>query len=132
MDKQGGRKKLITGNGKGVHKRGSGLGTGPVGRKDGYSGLRESSSGGSRPIGGGSYDEETTRSRGGGSMLVIIIIAAVVLLGGGGAGLAYRGGTHRPLACDGTDLLRPPMGRALSAGLSGTLSGDTPLTRPDR
>src|SRR5436305_1310767 len=52
--------------------------------------------------------------------------------GGGGAGLAYRGGTHRPLACDGTDLLRPPMGRALSAGLSGTLSGDTPLTRPDR
>ena len=95
MDKQGGRKKLITGNGKGVHKRGSGLGTGPVGRKDGYSGRKESSSGGSRPIGGGSYDEETTRSRGGGSMLVIIIIAAVVLLGGGGGlfGGLFGGGS---------------------------------------
>jgi len=74
-----GREKNVTGAGKGVHKRGSGLGTGPVG-----SGSHFSSGGG-----GGS-----NRSGGGGSKLGLIIVIAVVLLGGGGGGLsALLGGS---------------------------------------
>ena len=38
MDPDGGRDKHVTGGGKGVGKRGDGLGTGPVGRSDGYAG----------------------------------------------------------------------------------------------
>lgn len=66
------RKTYVTDNSKGVHKRGSGLGTGPVGHsggKSGGSGNRAGSSGG------------VTRGR---SPLLTIIIAIVAVLGGGG------------------------------------------------
>ncbi len=69
-----GRVKNVTGNSKGVKKRGSGLGTGPVG-----------STGGS--VGGGSSvsSGSATRASGGKkSPLMIIIILVVALLGGGG------------------------------------------------
>ena len=36
-----GREKNVTGPGKGVHKRGSGLGTGPVGEAGGYAERKE-------------------------------------------------------------------------------------------
>ena len=35
-----GRTKHTTGESKGVHRRGEGLGTGPVGRQDGYAGRK--------------------------------------------------------------------------------------------
>ena len=42
MEKNSGRKRHVTGGGKGVHKRGDGLDTGgPVGREDGYAGRNE-------------------------------------------------------------------------------------------
>ena len=51
MDNKGsGRERRVSEGGKGVHKRGDGLGTGPVGRKDGYSGRKS----GVRPSGSGS------------------------------------------------------------------------------
>ena len=58
------RQKTSTGNSKGVHRRGEGLGTGPVGRQDTYAG-KKASSGGNRAaqIGGGS-----------GTLIIIIII----------------------------------------------------------
>ncbi len=74
-----GREKNVTGQGKGLYKRGDGLNTGgPVGKQDGYQGRKQqSASGGS----GGN------RAGGGRSPLMIIIALVVLLLGGGGAGL---------------------------------------------
>lgn len=72
------RDKNVTGGGKGVFRRGSGLGTGgPIGNAGGYRERRSGrSSGGQRgsglPMGGG-----------GGSLLPLIL-AAIVILGGGG------------------------------------------------
>ena len=77
-----GRVKNVTGAGKSVHRRGSGLGTGPVGktgRTGGISGGASFSGGSSRPASGSG----TTRSSGGG-LSKIIILLLVVLLGGGG------------------------------------------------
>ena len=59
------RQKVTTGNSKGVHKRGDGLGTGPVGRQDGYAGRRAGSSGGGH---------RAAAIGGGGSTLLIIVI----------------------------------------------------------
>lgn len=83
-----GRQRNVTGAGKSINRRGSGLGTGPVGSQGGYSGRpgggshRPSSGnsfgGGRRPSGG-----NVTRL-GGGGMMKFIIIALVLLLGGGG------------------------------------------------
>ncbi len=67
-----GRQKYVTNNSKGVHRRGEGLGTGPVGNT-GKAGGTGGSGGGNR----------TTRS-GGMSPMMLIIVALVVMLGGGG------------------------------------------------
>ena len=64
-----GRKRNVTGQGSGVHLRGDGLGTGPVG----------SGSSGRRGSGGG---QRNGRGMGGLPLIVLIIIA---LLGGGGS-----------------------------------------------
>ena len=81
-DRPIGRKKNVTDGGTGVHKRGEGLGTGPVGSPSGYSGGPAPSTGG-----GGNV------SRGGGrSPLMLIIIAAIILLGGGGGISSLLGG----------------------------------------
>ena len=75
-----GRKKVVTDNSLGVHKRGEGQGTGPVG-----TGSRPgSSSGGTGGGGSGSQNTGPTRSGGGKSPLMMIIILIVALLGGGG------------------------------------------------
>lgn len=71
------RQKYVTGGSKGVKRRGSGLGTGPVG-----GGRPSGSAGGSASSGRG------TRSSGGRSSMLYIIIAVAVLLLGGGGGLA--------------------------------------------
>ena len=81
-----GRKKNITGQGKEIKRRGSGLGTGPVGTP--VSGRRPSAaSGPSAPSGSG-----TTRSSGGGGKLILILLA-LLLGGGGGIGSFLFGGS---------------------------------------
>ncbi len=75
-----GRKKVVTDNSLGVHKRGEGQGTGPVG-----TGSRPGSgSGSSGSNDGGNRNGSPTRSGGGKSPLMMIIILIVALLGGGG------------------------------------------------
>lgn len=75
-----GRKKNVTGGGSGVHKRGEGLGTGPVGS-------------GSNPLGGGGNGGGSHRSSGGRSPLFAIIIIVLMLLGGGGGLSSFLGGS---------------------------------------
>ena len=74
-----GREKNVTSGGSGVHKRGDGLGTGPVGSSNGYAGRKGSSKIGTKAAAGG-----------GGVALIGIIIA--LLFGGGGDGLGDLGG----------------------------------------
>ena len=78
-----GRKKTYGTGGSGVHKKGTGLGTGPVGSGNGYAGRND------RPASGGGGGK---RSGGGGGMMKLLILAAVVLLGGGGGLSTMLGG----------------------------------------
>ena len=88
-----GRQKNVTGTGKPVARRGSGLGTGPVGnprpgnaphRPTGSSGNGNGSGRPSRTSGG------VTRSGGGGKLILILL---ALLLGGGGIGSMLFGGS---------------------------------------
>ena len=93
-----GRQKNVTGTGKPIGRRGSGLGTGPVGgagRGAGIGGGKPRPSGGSfTPTGGGS-NRPTTRSSGGGFGKIIILILLVLF--GGGTGLtSMLGGGDAP------------------------------------
>ena len=91
MNRPTGRQKNVTGQGKDIYRRGSGMGTGPVG------GSRPGTSSGGSPFGGGSHRSggsggTPTRSSGGGLKLIIIVLA--LLLGGGGAGGLLLGGSE--------------------------------------
>ncbi|MBE5955389.1 MAG: peptidase C11 [Lachnospiraceae bacterium] len=97
-----GRQKNVTGSGKGVKRRGSGLGTGPVGSSGGYSGRpgRKSAGGGFGNSGssnspGGSNGTGSgprmTRS-GGGCSKILILIVFLLVAGGGGIGSLFSGG----------------------------------------
>ena len=79
-----GRKKNVGEGGSGVHKRGDGLGGGPVGSSDGYSGKTGGSGSGS----GGSGPQRS----GGRSPLFMIIIVLFLVLGGGGGLTSFLGG----------------------------------------
>lgn len=74
-----GRKKNVGTGGSGVHKRGEGLGTGPVGNSSGYSS-------GTSSFGGG------PKRSGGRSPLFMIIVLAILFLGGGGGLTSLLGG----------------------------------------
>ena len=88
-----GRQKNVTGPGKSVYRRGSGLGTGPVGGKgrgagiSGSSGRKPASSSSFRPASGTKTNE--TRS---GGMSKLIILLLVLLLGGGSGLTGLLGG----------------------------------------
>ena len=84
------RVKNVTGTGKSVHRRGSGLGTGPVGKtgRTGGSTGGASFTGSSRPASG----RRTTRSSGGG-LPGILILVLFLLFGGGGGLTALLGGS---------------------------------------
>lgn len=73
------REKNVTGGTGSVHKRGDGLGTGPVGN-------------GKRPGSGGSSGGSGNRAGGGGGLMKILIPILVLLLGGGGGGALLSGG----------------------------------------
>lgn len=80
-----GREKNITGTGKSVYRRGSGLGTGPVGSPNGY---------GTTGSTGNSQQRSTARASGGKGRLIIIIAVLALIFGGrscvglGGSGLS--------------------------------------------
>ncbi len=89
MNGNGGRNRNVTGGGSGIERRGSGLGTGPVGRPGGYQGRTGGGSGGGNGGGGGGNRGFNFGSGGGGGLgkiILIVIIAAVVLGGGFGIG----------------------------------------------
>ncbi|MBQ9898204.1 MAG: peptidase C11 [Ruminococcus sp.] len=77
-----GRRKNVTSGGSGVHKRGDGLGTGPVGNKD-YSGKNSSSTGGPK---------RAAAIGGGGGLAILAIIAMLIFGKGGGLGSLLGGG----------------------------------------
>ena len=86
-----GRRKNVTGAGTGVGRRGSGLGTGPVGRPGGYSGRTSSGSSGSGGGTGGGGNRGLGSGGGIGKIILIVIIAAFVLGGGFGLGNCLGG-----------------------------------------
>ncbi len=106
-NKPRGRKQNITGEGKGLYKTGSGLGTGPVGSGHG------SNSGG----GGGK------RAAAGGGGLITIIIIIFMLLNGGGQGLPLDTGSGSGETAGGSifsQLAQPSSASAWKDGLKNT------------
>ena len=94
-----GRRKNISGQGKGIRRRGEGLGTGPVGRPAGYDARRPenqstaSGAGSTGGIGGvGGYGEPVTRGFGGKGLIAVIVVVLLVLVGGGGGLSSLFGG----------------------------------------
>ena len=82
QDRPRGRERNVTGPAKTVHKRGDGLGTGPVGTGGGQSGGGQGSGGGTR-AGGGK-----------GGLVKLILLLLAVLLGGGGGLTAFLSGQN--------------------------------------
>ena len=79
-----GRDKNVTGGGHGVHRRGEGLGSGPVGSGSnpfGRAGGNPSPSGGGMPGGHRGGNRGGGRRRGGGGLLALLLL---LLMGGGG------------------------------------------------
>ena len=105
-DRPQGRQKYVSGGVADVHKRGSGLGTGPVGTGSAFQ------SGGSGGGGAGG-----PKRSGGGHSLLYIIIAAVVALGGGGGLLGGLFGGS------GSDVAYEEPGSAYVSTQSGEQSG---------
>ena len=79
-----GRKKHVTEGGAGVHKRGEGLGTGPVGNGSRPGAHKESSTGSARRDSGRKGGNGGSRSSGGGTSPLMLIIGLIVVLFGGG------------------------------------------------
>ena len=105
-DRPVGRQKHVTGGGKGVHKRGEGLNTGPVGLSGGTAGSHSSSGSGSQMGSGrrssGRGLSSGQRGSGGGGLKGIIIFLAVLLLGGGGGLTALLNGGSGSTGSSGT------------------------------
>ncbi len=84
-----GRQRNVSGTGKQINRRGSGLGSGPVGNAGGYQGRPGRRNGTNENMEGTSAGGRRTRgsstgSQGGGGLMKLIVVALVVLLGGGG------------------------------------------------
>ena len=106
-----GREKNVTGPGKDIKKRGEGLGTGPVGRPEGYAGRQEQSA---------SAETGHTRASSGGGSLIKIVLAAILLLGGGSFGLSnLLGGGGDTATVPSSYIESTP---APSQGMSGSIS----------
>ena len=118
------RERHVTSGGSGVHRRGSGLGGGPVGSGKGpgaagsgpSGGFRPSGSGGQRPGGPGG------RRPGGCAPFLGIIILAIVLLGGGGG---FLGGLMGDSDSGGSSQSYYELINGGSSGFSGSGSGSS-------
>ena len=95
-DRPRSRQRNVTGAGKSIQRRGSGLGTEPVGSTGGYNGRP---GGGSKRPNSGSNFSGGHRSSGGGGFFKIIIILLVVFLGGGSVftGDSYEDTFYEPI-----------------------------------
>ena len=130
-----GREKHVTEGGAGVHRRGSGLGTGPVGDGSFHGSPRPGSSGPGGPGGSGGFRGS---NRGPGGSLIAIIIAVVVFLLGGGGAISHFGGSdagdtvYEESASSTQDVATPGFGSLLSALLSGPESNVSMPWGPDR
>lgn len=121
-----GRKKNVTGQGKEIKRRGSGLGTGPVGTPT--SGRRPTGSSGSPAPTGGSFRRTgsgTTRSSGGGGKLILILLA-LLLGGGGGIGSLLFGGSDSSSSGSGSG--SSPISMQTLSSLAGNLGGGSVST----
>ncbi len=119
------RDKNVTGSAKPVHRRGEGLGTGPVGRQDGYAGRTGAGSG--RASGGASSGGRASGGVTRGKTSIIAVIIALLLGGGGGiTALLSGGGGNESSVSSGTGSGQSSQGGS-SAGsvLSGLLGGFT-------
>ena len=94
-----GRQRNVTGQGNNVSKRGSGLGTGPVGNSGGYSGRGGSSGRGNYSVGNGGGGDDGLRSNlltsllGSKKGLIILAVIVILLLIFGGSGLFKKLGS---------------------------------------
>jgi len=113
-----GREKKVTGDSKGVHKRGEGLGTGKAGSKD-YSGQSASSGGGMKRAAIG----------GGGGVAILAILAMLLFKGGGLGGLL--GGSGGGGGNDSTDN-KPGMSSSSGYSASGESSINTAVANGSR
>ena len=115
-----GREKHVTDNSTGVHKRGDGLGTGPVGSSNGYSGRTGSNHSGSS---GRSSGGPNRAALGGGlSLPVIIVIVLFFLLKGGKLGGLLGGLTGSSAQTESTTVYEedePVSSSSSSSGSSG-------------
>ena len=114
MEQQG-RQKNVTGQGKPIYKRGEGLGSGPVGRQEGYHGRGNPS-----PSSGGSQGGGGPVRSGGGRKGGIIAILLALLLGGGGFGLSNLLGGGNGTPSNNTT----PAASVFSAFTNSTVSSD--------
>ncbi len=129
----GGRKRNIIGRDTGGGRRGSGLGTGPVGRREGYSGRPMST----QSEGQRSGSTGSTRGIGGKGILIIIAIIAFLALGGGGKLLGLFGGSGGSGGTDaglnqasggGLSILSSLLGGSSDFSNVGSVSGDWKTT----
>lgn len=119
-----GRDTHVTNNSTGVHKRGDGLGTGPVGSSGGYG--RPGGSGGSS--GGGHSGGGGVRAVGGGGLgLIVLLFVLKMCLGGGGASTGTDAGSQQTQAESSGSILETVSGMlgGESGGLSDILGGIT-------
>ncbi len=98
-DLPSGRKKNVSGTGSDVHKKGSGLGTGPVGQNSGSNQIRHdnhrpSGSSGSSGSGSSGSGVPSRAIKGGGGILILIVL--FFLLKGGGLSSLFGGGETQP------------------------------------
>ncbi|MBQ8975426.1 MAG: peptidase C11 [Oscillospiraceae bacterium] len=128
------RKKNVTGSSTGVHRRGEGLNTGPVGRREGSAPQSGSPRPENRGFSSDSQRGSGTRSAGGLGRLLPIIIIAVLVLGGGGGFLSglfgggSGGGTSSSYNTGGTSYssdYSSGIGSGMTSGMSDILSGLT-------
>ena len=134
-----GRQSNVTGGGSGVHRRGSGLGTGPVGSGS-FGGGRKTSSGSGTHIGGpqphhssGSGGQSGypfpgggTRVGGGGARLIFIVIVIVIILGGKGLFSAFGGGSSQGGGSNPVNLVSSLLGGGSSPYLSNVSTSSSP------
>ncbi len=119
-----GRDTHVTNNSTGVHKRGDGLGTGPVGSSGGYG--KPGGSGGSS---GGGHSGGGVRAVGGGGLgLIVLLFVLKMCLGGGGASTGTDAGSQQQTQAESSGSILETVSGMLggeSGGLSDILGGIT-------
>jgi len=133
VNRPSGRQRNITGAGKSIHRRGAGLGTGPVGSPGRVP--RGAGSSSSRPIGGSTMRRTGTGTvRSGGGLLssgigkLIVFLLALLLGGGGIGGFLFGGEEQIPDSGNIGNIQAPiqeelPSGSEMSSSMEALLSG---------